>query len=126
MPGPRDIGREHADLAVGDLARRTRILPSDTARGLALLQETGLVNYKHGALIRQVLDDILAHDVAQRIDIPAAPPQDRLLPPGAGITGRLGPHPPRLTPLLPEQSVKKHTGRRRHPFLREQRTHPRL
>src|SRR3954469_13426084 len=115
MPAPRDIGREHANLAVGDLARRTRILPSDTARGLALLQETGLVNYQHGALIRQVLDNILAHDVAQRIGIPAAPPQDRLLPPGAGVTGRFRPHPARLASLLPQQPITKQNRRGRHP-----------
>ena len=126
MPVPRDIGRKHADLAVGDLARRARVLPPDTAGRLALLQETGLVNHQHRVLVRQVLDHVLAHNVAQRIGIPAAPPQDRLLPPGTGVTRRFRPHPPRLAPLLPQQPIKKQTGRCRHPVLREQRAHPRL
>jgi hypothetical protein len=127
LPARRNaIGREHADLAVGDLARGARVLPPNTAGRLALLQETGLVNHQHGALVRQVLNHVLAYNVAQRVGIPAAPPQDRLLPPGAGITRRLGAHPPRLAPLRPQQTIKKQTGRCRHPFLREQWAHPRL
>src|SRR3954453_18744479 len=101
MPVPRDIGREHADLAVGDLARRTGVLPSHAARGLALLQKTGLVNDQNRVIRRQVFERILAHNIAQRLGIPAASPQDRLLPPGAGVTGRFGAHPARLAPLLP-------------------------
>jgi len=40
----RHIGGEHLDLAVRDLARRAGVLTADAARGLALLQETGLVD----------------------------------------------------------------------------------
>src|SRR3954471_20570844 len=109
MTMPRDIGCEYADLAVGDLARGAGVLPPDTAGCLALLQEPGLVNDQHRVLVRQVLDSIVAHNVAQRIGIPAAAPQDRLLPPGAGIASRLGPHPPRLASLLPKQPIKKQT-----------------
>jgi hypothetical protein len=94
--------------------------------GLALLQKTGLVNNQNGVIRRQVFERIIAHHVAQRIGIPAAPPQDRLLPPGTGVTGRFCPHPPRLAPLLPKQPIKKQTGRGRYPFLREQRAHPRF
>src|SRR4051795_11829914 len=54
VPLARDIGREHADLAVGDLARRTGVLPSHAAGGLALLQKTGLVNHQYGVIRRQV------------------------------------------------------------------------
>ena len=126
MPVPRDIGREHADLAVGDLARRAGVLPSHAARGLALLQKTGLVNDQNRVIRCQVFERILAHNIAQSIGIPAAPPQDRLLPPGTGITRRLGPHPACLAPLLPQQPVKKQTGRYCYPFLREQRAHPPL
>src|SRR3954462_8926486 len=107
MTLPRDTGCEYADLAVGDLARGAGVLPPDTAGSLALLQKTGLVNHQHRAFVRQVLDHIPADNIAQRIGIPAAPPQDRLLPPGARITRRLGPHPARLAPFLPQQSVKK-------------------
>jgi hypothetical protein len=51
-----DIGHEYADLAVGDLARRARVLSPNTAGGFALLQETGLVNHQHRVIRRQVLD----------------------------------------------------------------------
>src|SRR5208282_4369215 len=37
MAVTRHIGREHADLAVGDLARRARVLACNAARRLALL-----------------------------------------------------------------------------------------
>jgi hypothetical protein len=73
-----------------------------------------------------VFERIVAHNVAQSIGIPAAPPQDRLLPPGTGITSRFGPHPARLAPFLPEQSVKKQTRRCRYTLLRKERAHPRL
>ena len=119
MPVPRDIGRKYADLAVRDLPRGARVLSPDTAGCLALLQETGLVHDQHGVLIRQVLDDILAYNVAQCIGIPAAPPQDRLLPPGTGVTRCLGAYPARLAPFLSQQSIKEQTDRGRHPFLRE-------
>src|SRR3954452_14006065 len=111
MPVPRDIGRDHTDLAVGDLPCTTCVLPSDTAGPLALLQETGLVNDQNGVILRQVLDDIIAHDLTQRVGIPTAPPQDCLLAPVTGVTGRLGAHPPRLAPLRPQQSIKKQTSR---------------
>src|SRR3954447_3753045 len=88
MPVPRDTGREHTDPAVGDLARRARMLPRNTAGLLAPLQKTGLVNHQYGVILRQVFERIVAHDVAQRVGIPAAAPQDRLLPPGTGVPGR--------------------------------------
>src|SRR3954468_21728366 len=101
MAAPRDIGCEHPDLAVGDLARRAGVLPSHAAGGLALLQEPCLVNHQDGIRFGKRLDHVLAHNIAQRVGIPAAPPQDRLLPPGAGVTRRFGAHPARLAPLLP-------------------------
>src|SRR4051812_24033072 len=101
MTMPRDIGCEYTDLAVGDLARGAGVLPPDTAGSLALLQKTGLVNHQHRVLVRQVLDHIPADNIAQRIGIPAAPPQDRLLPPGAGVTGSLGAHPETDRPRSP-------------------------
>src|SRR3954451_19413157 len=53
MAAPRDIGCEHPDLAVGDLARRAGVLPSHAAGGLALLQKTGLVNHQNGVIRRR-------------------------------------------------------------------------
>ncbi len=45
----RHIGGKDADLAVGDLARRARVLACNTARNLALLQKTGLVDERETA-----------------------------------------------------------------------------
>src|ERR1041384_2853584 len=56
VPFVRDIGREYADLAVGDLARRAGVLPSHPAGCLALLQKTGLVNHQNGIIRRQVFE----------------------------------------------------------------------
>src|SRR4051795_12938728 len=86
VPLARDIGREYADLAVRDLARRAGVLPRHAAGRLALLQKTGLVNDQNGVIRRQVFERIVAHNIAQSVGVPAAPPQDRLLPPGTGVT----------------------------------------
>jgi hypothetical protein len=123
---PGHVGGEDPDLAVGDLARRARVLPRDAAGGLALLEEAGLVEHQHGIRCRQGLEGIVAHDVPQRVGLPAAAAEDRLLPPGAGIAGRLGPHPPGLAPLGPQQAVQEQPGRDRDPLLREQRPDPPL
>ena len=91
------------------------MLPRNTAGRLALLQEAGLVNDRHRVLVRPVRDDTPAHNIAQRIGIPAAPSQDRLLSPGAGSTGRFRPQPPRLAPLLPRQAIKNSKLSRNRP-----------
>jgi hypothetical protein len=38
-----------------------------TARRCALLEKARLVDHQHSIVIRQMLDDIVAHDIAQRI-----------------------------------------------------------
>ena len=75
MTVARNVGGEHADLAVRDLARRTGVLTRHSARRLALLEKAGLVDHQHRIVIRQMLDDIVAHDVAQRIGIPTPRPR---------------------------------------------------
>src|SRR3979411_2304059 len=64
------VGREDADLAVRNLACRTGVLPRHTARRVALLEKAGLVDDEDGIVICQMLDDIVAHDIAQGIGIP--------------------------------------------------------
>ena len=104
---PRDVGRKDADLAVRDLAGRARVLAGDAAAGLALLEEPGLVEDQNRIVGGKGLDDIVAHDVAQRIRVPAATTKNGLLTPGAGIARRLRPHPAGLAPLIPEQAVQE-------------------
>ncbi len=111
MPLGRDVSCEHTDLAVGDLARRARILTMNPAGSLTLLEEAGLVEDQHSVRFGQGLDDVLAHDIAQGIRVPLATPKHRLLTPWSGITSGLGSHPASLAPFRPEQAVQEGTGR---------------
>ena len=83
MTVARNVGSEDTDLAVRDLARGASVLPRHSARRLALLEQAGLVDDEDRIVIRQMLDDIVADDVAQSISIPIRA-QDRLLPPVSG------------------------------------------
>src|ERR1700738_2894383 len=78
MTVARYVGSEDADLAVRDLACGTSVLPRHPARRLALLEKAGLVDHEDRIVIRQMLDDIIADDIAQAIRIPIPAPQDRL------------------------------------------------
>src|SRR5271169_1176313 len=83
MTVARNVGSEDSDLAVRDLACGTSVLPRHSARRLALLEKAGLVDHEHRIVIRQMLDDIIADDIAQAISIPIPATEDRLLPPRA-------------------------------------------
>src|ERR1700721_326751 len=102
MTVARHVGGEDADLAVRDLAGGTSVLPRHPARCLALLEKAGLVDHQHRIVIRQMLDDIVAHDVAQRIGVPTPATEGRLLSPWAGIASRLRAHPAGLALLVSE------------------------
>src|SRR3981081_4148010 len=126
MTVARNVGSEDPDLAVRDLACGTGILPRHAARRLALLEKAGLVDHEHRIVIRQMLDDIIADDIAQGISIPIHATQDRLLTPWAGIASRLGAHPTGLALLISEQAFQEQTCIRRNTLLPEQRTYPLL
>jgi len=102
MAVTRNVGGEHADLAIGDLARRACILARNAAGRLALFQKAGLVNDKNRVLVGERFQSTSAHDIAQRICVPLAAAQDRLLAPRAGIAGRLRAHPTRLARFVPQ------------------------
>src|SRR3954453_21219140 len=70
MPVPGDIGREHTDLTVGDLAGRARVLAPHPAGGPPLLEKAGLVYDQHRTRIGQGLKGIVAHQIAQRLGVP--------------------------------------------------------
>src|SRR6202048_33006 len=126
MTVARHVGGEDADPAVRDLAGGTSVLPRHPPRRLALLEKAGLVDHEHRIVIRQMLDDIIAYDIAQSISIPIHATQDRLLPPWAGIAGRLRAHPTGLALLISEQTFQEQTRIRRNTLLPEQRTYPLL
>jgi hypothetical protein len=73
-----------------------------------------------------MLDHIVADDIAQAIRIPIPAPQDRLLPPRAGIARRLRAHPTGLALLIAEQAFQEQTDIPRNTLLFEQRTYPLL
>ena len=60
------------------------------ARGLALLQEPGLIDDQHRARIGKCLQRVIADDIAKGIGIPVTTAKNCLLAPGTAITGRLG------------------------------------
>src|SRR5260370_3232481 len=126
MTVARCVGSEDADLAVRDLACRTRVLPRHPARRLALLEKAGLVDYQYRGVIRQMLDDIIANDIAQAISIPIPAPQDRLLPPRARIASCLRAHPTGFALLISEQTLEKQACIPLNTILIEQRTYPLL
>src|SRR5260370_735500 len=103
MTVARNVGGEDSDLTVRDLTRRTGVLPRHSARCLALLEKAGLVDHEHRILIRQMLDDIIADDIAQTISIPIPPTHDRLLPPRTGLASCLRAQPTRLALVISEQ-----------------------
>jgi hypothetical protein len=98
-------------------------LPRHSARRLALLEKAGLVDHEDRIVIRQMLDDIIAYDVAQGISVPMPATEDCLLPPWAGIASRLRTHPTSLALLISEQTFQEQTCIRRNTLLREQRTY---
>src|SRR5205809_5969376 len=126
MTVARNIGSEDSDLAVRDLARRTSVLPRHAARRLALLEKAGLIDHQHRVIVRQMLDDIVAHDIAQGIGIPIPATQDRLLPPWTRIACGLRAHPTGLALLVSEQTFQKQARILRDTFLPEQWTYPLL
>src|SRR3981081_1479562 len=120
----RNVGSEDADLAVRNLPCPTSVLPCHAARRLALLEKAGLVDHQHRIVIRQMLDDIVAYDIAQAIRIPIPATQARLLPPRAGIASCLRAHPTGFALLISEQTFQEQAGIRRNTLLPEQRTYP--
>src|SRR6185437_2213688 len=71
-----------------------------------------------------MLDDIVAHDIAQGISVPIPTTQNCLLPPWARIASRLRAHPTGLALLISEQTFQEQPCIRSHALLREQRTYP--
>src|SRR6266849_5549665 len=73
-----------------------------------------------------MLDDIIAHDIAQGIGVPSPTTQNCLLPPWTRIASRLRSHPTGFALLISEQTFQEKTCIRRNTLLREQRTYPLL
>jgi hypothetical protein len=126
MAVPRHIGGEDADLTIGDLAGRPRLLATNPARGFPLLEEARLVDHENGLIVGERLKGIVADDVAQILGIPPATPEDRLSSPWSGIARCFGTQPSCLALLGTQQAVDEQPSRNRNAFLREQSSDPHL
>jgi len=107
MAVARDQRREHANLAVRDLARRAGVLPPHATGCPALLEKSGLINDQNRIIGGECLDDIVAHKVAQGVSIPTSTAQNGLLTPWARITRSLRAHPSGLAPLIAQQPIQE-------------------
>ena len=96
-PGCGGVGGEHPDLAVIDLPRGSGVLPGDAGRGVALLDEPGLVEDQHPVVLAEVLEDVSAHVVAHPAGFPLGTAEQVLEPVGRAVTGLLGELPGVLT-----------------------------
>src|SRR3979409_2306810 len=70
-----------------------------------------------------MLNDIVAHDIAQGFSVPVSTTQNRLLSPWTRITGRLRAPPTGLALLISEQTFQEQTCIPRNTLLPEQRTY---
>jgi SRSO17 transposase len=100
----RSVAGRAADIAQ---TRRSSDWKRLSAGRLAQLEKTGLVNHQDRIGIRQMLDDIVADDVAHSIFIPIPATKDRLLTPRAWIASSLRAHPTGLALLVSEQAFQK-------------------
>jgi hypothetical protein len=86
----RAISQEYPDLAVLDPASCAAVLPGNTGGFRALLEEACLVDDQDAVVVPEVLYDVAAEVVANRIGIPAGPAQEALDAMGRGVADRLG------------------------------------
>jgi hypothetical protein len=90
VPLAAGIRQEDADLGVLDPAGRAAVLPRHPDRVPALLQEPGLVDDQHAVRGPEVLDDVVAAQVAGRVLVPQHVAEHPLRPPGPGVADLLG------------------------------------
>ena len=70
-------------------------------------EEPRFVDHRHGVRRGQGLQRAVAHHVARCVRLPSPAAQDGPLATWAGIAGRFGAHPPRLTPLGPSSQSRR-------------------
>ena len=66
------VGREYIDLAMAELASRSRILPTHATRRTALLEKACLIDHQDSVGFANMLDDVVTNNVAQHIGIPSS------------------------------------------------------
>jgi hypothetical protein len=73
VPAPARVAEEHRDLAVLHPPRGAGVLALHAGTGGSLLDVAGLVHHEHGIRAAQVLDDVPAQVIADRIGVPPGP-----------------------------------------------------
>ena len=92
-PGRGGVGQEHPDLAVLDPPGGAGVLPGHPDRLGALLQEPGLVDHQHRIVVAEVLHDVVAQVVADRVGVPVGVVEQPLHRIRGGVPGLLGQRP---------------------------------
>jgi hypothetical protein len=70
VPGAAGVHQPDRDLGVLDAAGGAGVLALDPNRGGALLQVPGLVDDQHRGVLAQVLNQVVAHVVADPVVVP--------------------------------------------------------
>jgi hypothetical protein len=91
------------NIRVGDLSRGAGVLAAHAAGRATLLEKASFIDHQNRVIGRQVLDDIVPHDIAQCIRVAPAAAQDGLLTPRAGAAAASA----RIQPILRRSSPNR-------------------
>lgn len=112
MPMPACIGQVHRQLGVLDLARGAGVLSLHPDRLDTLLDVTGLIEEHNRILVPEVVDDIPAQVITDRLGVPHSPREQVLQRVRAGVPTMLGntrptrrPHPAGPTTSSPQITI---------------------
>jgi hypothetical protein len=103
MPSVGGIGQVDGDLGVVDLAGGAGVLALHPDRAGALLEVSCLVDHQHRARVTEVLDQVVAHVVADGVVVPDRPGQQVLHAVRGGIPCVLGDRPAVLAGQVGQQ-----------------------
>ena len=110
MPSIGGIDEIDGDLGVLNAAGGAGVLALHPCCSGALLQIAGLVNHQHRGGVAEVLDEVGAHVIADRVLIPHRPREQVLHPIRAGIPGVLGDRPAVLAGQVSQESEHESLG----------------
>jgi len=110
MPGIAGIHQVDSDLGVLDPTGGARVLALHPHGGGALLEVPGLVHHQHRPRIAQMLDQVVAEVVADRVVVPHRPAQQVLHPIRVGVPGVLGDRPAVLAWQVGQQATDEGLG----------------
>jgi hypothetical protein len=110
VPGRGGIRQVDGDLGVVDLAGGAGVLALYPDRAGALLEVPGLVDHQHRTLLTEVLDQVVAHVVADPVVVPDRPGQQVLQAVGGGLAGVLGNRPAVLAWQVRQESAHERPG----------------